>query len=58
MSEEERQAYFKEKQRQQQKQRLEAIKAKRALEGKKDDQEFKDATPLPTPTPVSRNRKK
>ena len=53
MTEEERQAHFKEKQRQHSKARNEALKAKRALEGKKDDLEFKDATPLPTPSPVS-----
>ena len=52
MTEEERQAYQKEKQRQQNKQRLDALKAKRIAEGKKDDQEFTDATPLPNPNPV------
>ena len=56
MTEEERQAHFKEKQRQNNKARNEALKAKRALEGKKDDLEFKDATPLPMPSPV-RSRK-
>ena len=54
MSEEERQAHLKEKQRLQNKQRLEALRAKRAAEGKKDDQEFVDATPLPSPNPVLR----
>ena len=52
MTEEERLAYNKEKQRQHNKARLEKLKATRAAEGKKDDQEFQDATPLPTPTPV------